>query len=868
MPTYTCEKCSKEFTKKTDYSRHLARKISCVDKPIEQIIEEKVKEQVEEAVKKATGGKKVLSKKHIKQEEDETDDIETKSDSTSVVMNLVNNLHNIMRNKDAITGQKAFHDIIRLLMLRFMEPMLEPNKKLANMLDAVHYSAINEFEPENVKLLNFTTLMENLDDDEFAYNIYLVWGMLSVNKLTENIFSKNKGFHCKPSTLLLCCLQIQKTLKDSHFDEMDNDIKGQIYEAFVNGYAEKQGAGKEFGQFFTPRKLINLIFKLNKEIFPDQANPESIYDPCTGTGGFLTEMFKHHKLNPENIYGGELEPDTYATGLMNLLLTTGSLCNITNGDSLANNDIKQFDWIATNPPFGMKGIKHKTVLENLTYKKKVIPRGTKKQAIKPNCFTGTEMYPVVTNDGSALFLQHCITRLKYGGVCNIVLPDGQLFTGKTFMKLRKYLVDECALKAVLNVPSGTFEHTGVQTAVLFFTKFEDLRTDEIAFYQVNADCTDVVKLGVVDYDQLEAKSYVLSWNTYKPKEERKVLDSTWEIKKLGEICTFLPTTKHCTSMGNSTGIYRFYNSSDNENKLLYLDTYSIDKESVIIGNGGNININIDEKFTPSKHVTVIQPIDETVLPKYLYYYLLGNKNMLSDISKGVTIKWINKTNLAELEISIPSLEKQKEIIAKCEEFKSQIEESEATITQLEKTKKLLADAYITPLFTTGETKTLGEVCALRQGEYVKKDNKVAGEFDIYGGGNKSGTINRSNAENCIIVAKDGISIDCVRYVEGKFFLNHHAWEVKPLECVSQDYLKYFLQSIQAQIFALATGSAQKGINQESFNGISIPVPAMETQLAVVKKFRNIDENINVINDMIGEIHKKKNDYMKQLFNEA
>lgn len=864
MPIYQCDKCDYKTTKKTDFERHRSRKISCDDKTIDQIIEEKVNEKVEQVVKKTISKKKVLKKKQTDDKDTDSDVEETKeakSDINSTVMNLVNNLHNTMRGKDAITGPKAFHDIIRLLMIRFMEPMLEPGKKLESMMDAKHYESINEFDSDNVKLLKFTELMNHLDDDEFEYNIYLVWDMLSVNKLTENIFRPKQTFNCKPKTLMICCLKIQEALKESHFDDMDNDIKGQIYENFINGYAAKNGAGKEFGQFFTPRKMINIIFNLNKEIFENQSKPENIYDPCAGTGGFLTEMYKLYKIDPENIYGGELEPDTFATGLMNLLLTTGSLCNITNGDSLVNNDIKQFDWIATNPPFGMKGIKHKQVVENLLYKKKVTPRG--KKTVSPNCFTGIEMYPINTNDGSALFLQHCIARLKYGGVCNIVLPNGQLMNGKIFTKLRKYLVDECVLKAVLDVPGGTFEHTDVQTAVLFFTKFEEHRTDEITFYQVTKDCDAVVKLGIVDYDQLESKSYNLNWNSYKPKEERKVLDSTWEIKKLGEICEFISQGRRNSSEGKTEGKYPLYYCSILGN--LYINDFDEEGTEIIInktnGSGKCAIYLADGKYSVAKSVIRIKTQDP-YLTRYIYNNMKTRISEIEEMYTGMNQKQLSIDDIKELEIPIPSLEKQKEIITRCEEFKQQIEQSETTIEQLEKTKKLLADTYIRPLFTSNEIKKLGEVCTLRQGEYVKKDDKVSGEYDIYGGGDKSGNINRYNAENCIVVAKDGISINCVRFITGKFFLNHHAWEVKSNNTVDINYLRYYLQSTQQKIFELATGSAQKGINQESFKDLEIPVPDLETQQEIVKKYEKIQSDISKLDNIISDIKVLINDIQR------
>ena len=121
MPTYTCELCSKTFSNKTDYGRHKVKKIPCVEKSTEEIIEEVAE--------------KIIAKK-----------LEEKQ-NTGVILNLVQSLHDLTRSKAAITGQKAYYDIIRLLLLRFMEPHVKPDGKLADLLNPDHYVDIQDFKP-------------------------------------------------------------------------------------------------------------------------------------------------------------------------------------------------------------------------------------------------------------------------------------------------------------------------------------------------------------------------------------------------------------------------------------------------------------------------------------------------------------------------------------------------------------------------------------------------------------------------------------------------------------------------------------------------------------------------------------------------
>jgi hypothetical protein len=215
MPTYSCELCSKIFNKKTDFDRHKNRKIPCVEKSIEAIIEEKVEEKVEEIIAKKTSEKQV-----------------------GVILNLVQSLHDLTRREKAITGQKAYYDIIRLLLLRFMEPHIKPGGKLEDLLDPKHYVSIDGFDPENVKYLHFHELCFDTELD-FEDKIYLVWSMLSFNKFTTPVFPKNKAFNSPAYVLELACKKIYKTLENIQFDELDEDVGGAIYEHFVN----KKGGG-------------------------------------------------------------------------------------------------------------------------------------------------------------------------------------------------------------------------------------------------------------------------------------------------------------------------------------------------------------------------------------------------------------------------------------------------------------------------------------------------------------------------------------------------------------------------------------------------------------------------------------------------
>ena len=152
-----------------------------------------------------------------------------------------------------------------------------------------------------------------------------------------------------------------------------------------------------------------------------------------------------------------------------------------------------------------------------------------------------------------------------------------------------------------------------------------------------------------------------------------------EQVKLGDICKYLPTTKHYTNIAKKEGKYRFYNSSQENN--LYVDFCEVNNYSIILGQGGNFNIHIDKEFTASKHVCVLQlKITNNILLNYIYYIIPLLKHLL--ITNGSTISWLNKTNICNLKISIP---KDKSLIDNLQPLFNEVEELQKEIKELNET---------------------------------------------------------------------------------------------------------------------------------------------------------------------------------------
>lgn len=231
----------------------------------------------------------------------------------------------------------------------------------------------------------------------------------------------------------------------------------QVYEGLLLKMGEKNNDG---GQFFTPREVIRAMVRvINPQI------GETVYDPGSGTGGFLAQSYEHMEaqikiadeyttLKEQTFYGREKEELIYPVALANLVLHGIDHPHIWHGNTLTGMERDGglfagapdlFDIVLTNPPFG--GKEGKDAQTRFAYK---------------------------TGSTQVLYLQHVISSLKPEGRCGIVVDEGLLFRTNedAFVKTKRKLLDECDLRCVVSLPGGVFTQAGagVKTNLLFFTK--------------------------------------------------------------------------------------------------------------------------------------------------------------------------------------------------------------------------------------------------------------------------------------------------------------------------------------------------------------------------------------------------------------
>lgn len=233
------------------------------------------------------------------------------------------------------------------------------------------------------------------------------------------------------------------------------DVNGAMYEKLVGTISD---AGF-LGQYFTPRHVVDAMVEL---VAPQPG--ESVYDPAAGTGGFLIRAAVEERRSDRGaspkIFGREINATARRLCAINLIIHGIDPSHIEAGDSLvdASQVTDAFDVVLTNPPFGVT-IKSPELLS---------------------------AFPVPSRGAEALFVQHVVRALKPDGRAAIVCPEGLLTNVGHLRELREWLTRRVEVEAVLSFPGGVFlPYTGVRTGVVILRKGEP--TKKIWFFNVSSD---------------------------------------------------------------------------------------------------------------------------------------------------------------------------------------------------------------------------------------------------------------------------------------------------------------------------------------------------------------------------------------------
>lgn len=267
-------------------------------------------------------------------------------------------------------------------------------------------------------------------------------------------------------------------------ETVPNEAMGYVFEELLRKFSEM--SNETAGEHYTPREVIrlmvNLLFIEDSKALAGQKPIRSIYDPACGTGGMLSIAEEYlHDLNPNiklNVFGQELNPETWAIARSDLMIKGQDPARITLGNSLNNEDGhagKQFDYCISNPPYGVDWKKYQEPIE-----KEHTTKG----------FDGRygAGLPRVS-DGSFLFIQHMISKMKPvtdktetkdiiegGSRIAIILSGSPLFSGQAGSgesEIRKWIIENDLLEGIVAMPDQMFYNTGIGTYIWIISNRKD-----------------------------------------------------------------------------------------------------------------------------------------------------------------------------------------------------------------------------------------------------------------------------------------------------------------------------------------------------------------------------------------------------------
>jgi len=253
---------------------------------------------------------------------------------------------------------------------------------------------------------------------------------------------------------------------DLHPDRVDNTQMGQVFEELIRRFAEI--SNETAGEHFTPREVIrlmvNLIFVEDDDVLSKPSVVRTIYDPTAGTGGMLSIAGEYlHEHNPQahlTMSGQELNPESYAICKADMLIKGQDITKIVQGNTLSDDGhpSQTFDYMLSNPPFGVEWKKVQKEVKD------------EHQRLGHAGRFGPGLPRV--SDGSLLFLMHLLSKMrpKAEGGCRfgIVLNGSPLFTGAAGSgesEIRRYVLENDLVEAIIALPTDMFYNTGIATYV-------------------------------------------------------------------------------------------------------------------------------------------------------------------------------------------------------------------------------------------------------------------------------------------------------------------------------------------------------------------------------------------------------------------
>jgi type I restriction enzyme M protein len=697
----------------------------------------------------------------------------------------------------------------------------------------------------------------------------------NIPELFRNIFKNAYLPYRDPSTLKLFLKYINE------FEYSHSEKLGDAFEYLLS----VMGSQGDAGQFRTPRHIIDFV----TACVNPQKN-ETVLDPACGTAGFLLSAYKHilkqntsvgsdssplgrpgGALKPDdrkklatNFVGYDISPDMVRLSLANMYLHGFATPLIHEYDSLSSEDRWQetFDVILANPPF-------------------MTPKG----GIRPH-----KKFGVQANKAEVLFTDYIAEHLNSNGRAGIVVPNGIVATSQTaYKQLRKILVQD-SLIAVISLPAGVFQpYSGVKTSVLILDKRLAKKSQHILFLKIENDGFD---LGA-QRREIDKNDLPLALQTLEAYKECLSNDKTFE--DLPSLATLVERTTILNNKDIGLSAERYFVNDKIQNTeydLVKLENVFkltsgkfLPKKDFVEGNylvyGGNgVTGNHNEYFVENETI-VIGRVGEycgavhltkpkcwvtdncLMVAEYLidvdqrYLLRILNEANLNQYAKVGGQPSLSQSSIYEIEIPLPPLEIQQQIVAEIEGYQKIIDGAKQVVNNYKPTISINPD---------WEMVELGTLAKLVGGSTPSKENSSYWEngnvdwitcSDFSNGPMYIEDSIRKITEKAVkenstsIVPKDTlvlvtrVSLGKMAFVRKPTALNQDLTALLfDEEKINKRYGYFFMFSIADKIENDGHGATVKGVTRDYVKDIKVPLPSLEEQQTIVKA---IEEELQLVN---------------------
>ena len=399
-------------------------------------------------------------------------------------MNLSSNVNEkaalIWAIADKLTGVYKPHEygevILPLTVIRRFDCILSDTKdavlkkydevKKLPMKDVLLRSAAGGKDFYNTSKYTFERLLDDPDNIEENFRDYLNGFSENVQDIIEKFkFDGHITTMANKGILYIVIKEFTSPKANLHPDVISNLEMGYIFEEIIRRFSESHN--EDAGQHYTPREVIrlmvNILFHDDNDILSGNNVAKTIYDPACGTGGMLSVSEEYlHELNAATellAFGQELNDQTFAICKADMLIKGNDANFIKDGNTLSDDQFEgqKFDYIISNPPFGREWKNEKTKVE-----------AEAKRGFAGRFGAGV---PAVS-DGQMLFLLTAISKMKEpndGGSRIAIIHNGSpLFTGDAGSgpsKIRRYILENDLLEAIIALPNDIFYNTGIATYI-------------------------------------------------------------------------------------------------------------------------------------------------------------------------------------------------------------------------------------------------------------------------------------------------------------------------------------------------------------------------------------------------------------------